>query len=355
MIRVLHTTMSLGAGGVERLLSDILPLFDPTRVVSNVVLLRDRGFRAEGLRRRGIDVRALGGRGIWDLAVLKRFQEAVDASACDILHAHLVWPSVAAALVKGARRLIWHVHDSPESLSVLHGLAERCFIRRSDAVIAVSEPVARFIRNRYPWVADRVHCLPNAILPGDVLPRRADGPPTIGFLGRLDEPKKGVMVLLRTVRRVADRCPDVRFVIAGDGPSRTALQRDAAALGVASHVEWVGEVTNPSEVLSRFDVLVLPSLWEGSPMVLLEAMAAGRAVVASNVGGIPDLLVDGKTGRLVPPGDDALLAEALLSIVTSPDRGCGLGEAGRRRVLESFSADGYVRRLEAIYEGVLAK
>ena len=353
MIRVAHVTMSLGAGGVERLLLDAVPLFDRARFDVRVLLLREPGFRAEELERRGVPVRALGGRGLWDVSLLPKFRRAVLDARCDILHAHLVWPSALSALFKGRARLVWHVHDAPASLSLFHSLAERTLIGRSDAVVAVSESIAAFLRARYPALAGRVRVFPNAIVAGEPVPRRAGEPPTIGFLGRLDEPKKGLAVLLRAARRVVDRRPDVRFLIAGNGPAREGLGKLSADLGLSGAVEWLGEVRDSAEALARFDVLALPSLWEGLPVVLLEAMAAGLPAVAGRVGGIPEVLVDGETGRLVAPGDDGALAEALLSVISSPDRGRAMGLAGRKRVLEKYDMVVYVRRLEALYEELL--
>jgi len=356
VIRILHTTMSLGTGGVERLLADTLPLVDRGRFQIEVLLLKEEGFRAEDLRRSGVPVRALGGKGLGDAGVPFGFRGAVRAGRYDVLHAHLTWPSVLAALFKGRARLLWHVHDTGESLTFFQRAAEALLIGRSDSVVAISEAVARAVRLRHPAVASRVRVIPNAILPSEAGPPASPaGSPVVGFLGRLDEPKKGLSVLLRAARRVADVRPDVRFVVAGDGPAGPSLRRMSRELGLEGTVEWVGEVKDAAALLRRWHVFVLPSLWEGFGVALLEAMDAGLPVIASRVGGIPEVVADGETGRLVRPGDDAALSDALLEITSSEDLRRTRGAAGRRRLLERFDARAAARAWEQAYDDVCGK
>jgi len=356
VIRVLHTTMSLGSGGVERLLADLLPLFDRRRVEAELLLLKEEGFRADDVRREGIRVRTLNGTGWGDLSLPLRFRRFLAEGDFDVIHAHLTWPAALAAVFKGRSRLVWHVHDMGESLSGAHLAAERALMGRADRVAAVSEAVAQAVRLRVPRASGRIRVVPNGIRTGMTVDRPGhSGPPVIGFVGRLDEPKKGLDVLLRSIRRVAAARPAVRFVIAGDGPSAAGLRARAEEWGLSGFIEWRGEVRDVPALLPTFDAFVLPSLWEGVPIALIEAMDAGLPVVATRVGGVPEVVVDGETGRLVPPADEERLAAAILEMVDSPSVRRAWGEAGRIRVRERFDVRNTARALESLYEEVLTR
>ncbi|HFE51945.1 MAG TPA: glycosyltransferase family 1 protein, partial [Bacteroidetes bacterium] len=153
----------------------------------------------------------------------------------------------------------------------------------------------------------------------------------IGFVGQLDE-RKGIADLLEAYRRLKQRLP-VRLVLVGKGPLEAEIRRRAPDAVLAGFREDI------PEVMKNVDVLVLPSYWEGFGIVLIEAMAAARPVVATNVSSIPEIVVNGETGLLVPPGQPEALAEALRRVLTDPALARRFGEAGRRRVLDKFTVD----------------
>jgi glycosyltransferase involved in cell wall biosynthesis len=154
--------------------------------------------------------------------------------------------------------------------------------------------------------------------------------PIVGFVGRL-QPEKGVDVLLQAATTVLAVVPQASFVIIGDGPLLPTLEEQAGQLGLSSRVRFLGFRADVPRLLTQLSAVVIPSRNEGTPLVLLEAMSAGVPVVASAVGGIQDVLRQGKEGLLVAPDDPAALADALCSLLLDPERMRSMGEAGRQR------------------------
>ncbi len=173
-------------------------------------------------------------------------------------------------------------------------------------------------------------------------------PRTIAMVACLREEKR-IDVLIAAAPRIAARHPDVEFWIVGDGPCREALVRLATATGALPHVRFLGHRDDVPAILSESDLFVLPSESEASPNVIFEAMAAGLPVVASRVGGIPELVTDGETGHLVRPGDPEALALALLDLLDHPDRVAAFGRAGRTRIARDYSFDRMVEQFERLY------
>ena len=177
------------------------------------------------------------------------------------------------------------------------------------------------------------------------------GPVTVLAVGRLRHPKD-----FPTLVRAAAAVPPgaLRVLVAGDGPERAALESDIARLGLAGTVELLGERTDVPELLARSDVFALSSRSEGLPMSVLEAMAAELPVVASRVGGVGELVRDGATGTLVPPGDSAALAHALAQLAADPELRARMGAAGRRRAEEEFGLERFGRAHARALPGRLA-
>jgi len=172
--------------------------------------------------------------------------------------------------------------------------------------------------------------------------------PVIGTLARLSR-QKGIDVLLEAIAIVAAERPDVRLVIAGGGPLEGELREQAARLGLGGVVDFMGWVDDARRLLPDFDIFVLPSRWEGMPIALLEARAAGLAAVATDVGGAHEVIRDGRDGWVVPPEDPVALAAALLDLVNDPARREEWGRAARAHTRAENSLDEMVRRTELLY------
>ncbi|MGY3438334.1 MULTISPECIES: glycosyltransferase family 4 protein [unclassified Marinovum] len=179
-----------------------------------------------------------------------------------------------------------------------------------------------------------VHC---GIDPARYDPTPRTGAPHLLFVGRLAA-VKGVPVLFDALAQVRDALPDLRVTLIGDGPERGELEQAAAGLGLGDMVAFAGyrNQTEVAQALRDTDALVLPSFAEGVPVVLMEAMAAGRPVIATQVGGVPELVEHGVSGCLVPPGDGDALAKAIMAVMADPDTRAAMGRAGREKVVDGF-------------------
>jgi glycosyltransferase involved in cell wall biosynthesis len=180
-----------------------------------------------------------------------------------------------------------------------------------------------------------------------------DTSPVVGIIASL-LPIKDHATLLRAIARAVSQLPALRLVIVGDGPEREPLERLAAQLGIASHVRFAGHQPNVPSFHYLFDVSVLTSISEGFPNSLVEAMAAGRPIVATNVGGVPDAVKHGENGLLVPPGDSDALAAALHSLLGDDSRRAAMGADGMRRARSEFHATAVMNSLTGLYHQLLA-
>jgi starch synthase (maltosyl-transferring) len=234
--------------------------------------------------------------------------------------------------------------------------------RLATGAVCVSEGVRRSSVEVARLDPDRLVVIPNGIDPAPIdasppVDRAALGVPAGDvlalFVGRLDA-QKDVRTLLVAAAIVAARRPDWHLAIVGDGPERDQLVRSPAASRIPSgRLHWLGRRDDVPGLLKAADFLVLPSRWEGMPNVVLEAMAARLAVVATAVEGPEDLVLPGRTGWLVPPCDPAALASALLDASADPDRLRSFGEAGRDRVERHFTRSAVIRSYDELWCRVL--
>ena len=277
----------------------------------------------------------------------------------DVVHTHGYHADVLGAQVVRALGIptttTLHGFTGGDRKNRLYEVLQRWAARRSGAAVAVSRPLADLLaRSGVP--RSRLHVVPNAIAPASspldrAAARAALGVPgdgfRIGWVGRLSA-EKGPDLMLRALSALGE--PAVMLSVLGDGPDITSLRTLAARLGVASQVRFHGPVPGASRLLRAFDAVVLSSRTEGTPMVMLEAMAAAVPVVATAVGGVPDLA--GGTASLVPPEDPDALAAALRALVDAPARRARLGESGARRVAADYATEPWVRRYDAVYSSI---
>jgi glycosyltransferase involved in cell wall biosynthesis len=287
-----------------------------------------------------------------DLRAIRSLREVIRDWAPVLVHAH----GVKAALVT----LLARPAAGPPVVVTFHNLWPggaltlplRLLAPRAAAAIAVSEAVRERLAAHSVHLR-RLEVIPNGIDLRSYAPAASlstDRPFTVAFLGRLTE-EKGIPVLLEAARRLPDAV-ELRLVIAGDGPLRTAVE--AEVLRPGSRVWFLGYQEQVLSVYQAADVVVMPSLAEGHPMAALEAMACGLPVVASRVGGLQEIVIDGETGMLTPPGDAASLGAALAALAADRERGLALGAAGRRRVEAHFTRERMLARLHSVYASVLA-
>jgi glycosyltransferase involved in cell wall biosynthesis len=280
----------------------------------------------------------------------------------DLVHAHIYASAAASALATVGTGVPLVVTEHTEGAwQGRHArLLSRLIYRRARSVIAVSSPIRGRLLERDGVPPEKISFIPNAVIsasgrkPGttSTLPDERREGPLVGVVARL-QPEKGVANFLKAAARVSAACPAARFLVVGDGPLREELLRLADRLGLRERVRFLGHRADARELVGLLDVLVVPSLTEGTPLIVLEAMAAGVPLVASAVGGVTDQVRHGKEGLLIPPGDATALGDALLELLQDPDRAHRLGEAGRRRADSVFSHAAMVRKIEGVYHAAL--
>lgn len=283
----------------------------------------------------------------------------------DVFHAHMSSPvsakyglaAAVAARVPAVLGTVQVISDYVPDRSTL--LQLRALARGVDRYLAVSRAIAGELVDRYRWPAARIEVVHNAVdlARFDVHASPAlraqlggsDTRPLVLTPARLDE-QKGHSFLFEAVARV----PDAIVVLAGDGEQRALLEALAAKLGIGDRVRFLGHRTDIPQLLAACDVFALPSLYEGSSLAVLEAMAARRAVVSSAIAGTDELIEDGREGLLVPPGDSEALAGALGRLLGDPKLRDTLAAHAHERVEREFSRERMGRRVTAIYEELLA-
>ncbi|MGY1633571.1 glycosyltransferase family 4 protein [Geodermatophilus sp. SYSU D01186] len=283
----------------------------------------------------------------------------------DVFHCHVGtgaedWDGVRLARRAGCRAVLQTQHLP---YLVAHPRKRRAYwhgIEEVDRLIAVSEGLRRTY-HRIGVPPERFTTVPNGVAPlrdriGRDAARAALGldprQPVVMTLGRLTH-MKGQWHLVDAVPGLLARFPDLAVVLVGDGPLRQALEKRAAALGVAGAVRFAGHRTDARQLLDAADVFVLPSRHEGMPLVALEAMEAGLPVVATRVIGSEEVVVDGRTGALVRPGDPQALGAALARLLADPGLRRRQGAAGRCRYLAAFTRQRMAADTAAVYEATL--
>jgi glycosyltransferase involved in cell wall biosynthesis len=369
-VRIALFAPLLGTGGTQRHLQQVVALLDPARFHVEVLTLRAGGEVEDELRAGGVSVRSLSvGARLTSARTLRAIVMAARAlrrARIDVVHGYQWRPALVGALAGRLAGVPLRL-ASKRSLTGEDRQAERAWrhiARQVDTVIVNAaalrvEGEERGMRCRWALLQNGVDTDHFRLAPPDPGARAALGldpqRPVVGTIGRLED-RKGHDQLLRAAGTMLaggnGRRPQI--VIVGDGPLREKLQAQAHSLGVAHSVRFVGTVADVRPSLAAMDVFVLPSHAEGMSNALMEAMAAARPVVATAVGGNTEVVVDGKTGVLIPPADPAAIADAIAALLRDPERAAGLGAAAREFVTRRFGARARVAELEHLYEERLA-
>lgn len=365
-VRVLQLITSLDRGGAENHLLALLTHADRAAFDFEVSVLRGEGELVGIFRNAGIPVHLLNARTRFDPFALRGLVALLRQRNYDIVHSHLFRADIYAALAvaqlgEGAPLLISTRHnDDRFFLNPFIGILHYLVSARQDLIIAISDHIARFTVSRGVRDPARVRRVYHGMEPTvtQALERdgqriRADlGLETVDFLvgnvGRLAL-QKGQRHLIAAMPLLLERVPRAHAVIAGRGDLEEYLRDLSLEVGVADRVHVLGPRRDVPALMHAMDVFAMPSIWEGFGLVLLEAMAAGRPIVASRVATIPEVVAEGETGLLVPAGDPVALADALAELAHDPERARRLGEAGRQRLRQQFSIEKMVGDTELLY------
>ena len=362
--RVLQLLATGGSGGAQESYTGLLLGLDRSRYEVRALSL-SAGSAVQRLRSLGVPVEVIDETddelAVRELAAWLRREEI------DLVHAHMFRAEVIgtrAAVAAGTGVIVATVHSSrvrsPEDVRLLASLTPSM-----DRLIVPSEAIERKVRSEGRDSA-RFAVVPNGIdlsrFSGPVRPCALRGEfispsaPLLGVVARL-EPEKGHRFLIDAMPAVLRAVPETWLAVIGEGSEARALRSRAASLAaaVARRIVFTGRRDDVSALTADLTVAVLPSLREAQGISLLEAMARRVPVVASDVGGIPEVVTDGVDGRLVPPGDPVALAGAIVELLRDPDLRRRLGDAGHATVAERFSIDAQVRRIQAVYDEELAR
>jgi len=272
----------------------------------------------------------------------------------DVFHANLSSPwscqyGIAAAALLRRPRVVAVYQLAVPPISGRQRRAKRLTSRGVHRHVGVGERVSREVEALVGLPAGSVRTIHNGVPDDQPAPARRPGPGRlVGAIGRLEH-QKGFDILLRALAEV----PGADLCVVGEGSERFRLEQLAVELGIAERVAWEGWSDNPRSYLAAFDVLALPSRFEGFPLAVLEALLACSAVAAADVGSVAEAVLGGETGLLVPPEDPAALAAALRRLLADPLLRERLGGQGRQLVLERFTAGHMTRAFESLYAELL--
>jgi len=368
---VLHVMDKFGVRGssihgVTRLLSWWFPRFDARRYRVRLIGLRPRDAASDHLAQQGVDVQVLG-KSKFDPSTLSALVGLIRQERARIVHLHGYGASNfgrVAARLTGVRTIV-HEHFVDPAMPGYQGIVDAALARWTDRGIAVSQSVKTFMVAKRRLPAVRVQVIFNgapleefrARNGAEVEALRArwgipEGVPVLGTVGRIDE-QKGNRYLLEAAAALRRAGRRVKVMLVGDGPLLGALQAQCRAAGLEQDVIFTGFQEDIPALQSLFTIQVFPSLWEGTPLTLFEAMGTGRAIVATTADGLGEVLTDGHNARLVAPRDAAGLGAALDSVLADPAQAArlaaqALADSGRFHIQRSVDA------MQAMYDELLA-
>ncbi len=295
---------------------------------------------------------------------------AVGALHAQIIHTHSLRAGLVGALVMAGApgaKLVATIHNFPPGGATMRARrsqerwAVRMLLRQADRLVTVSDALRNELIALRPQVAGRTLTIPNGVdtsadaveqataraaleLPAEAL--------VVGMVARL-APAKGIAEFIQCCKLVSEQWPAARFVLAGGGPLWEEAQARREELGLGDRLQLLGEVESAREVMGAVDVLVVASTSEGSSVVAMEAMAYGKPVVATRVGGLPEVVSDGETGIVVEPGDPRGLAEGIGRLLHDPDLGRQMGMRGRQRARQCYDTRQMLARVKDVYADLL--
>lgn len=343
--------MTLRTGGLERLLVDFGRFHDRSRYKLSFVALETLGPPAEELHKAGFSVRSLEISQNGKAQSLQQLRHLLKSEQVDVVHTHNTYPhfyGTMAARWAGVKTVINTQHGRGCGNGWKSLWQFRLANRLAARVIGVSEDATRLCQEQDPRNAAKIQCIWNGI---DIDRFAFHGPqpnPVAISVARLS-PEKDFPTLLRAIRKVVVIHPGFRLKLVGNGSERPLLEKIAAELRIAKHIEFLGERNDVPDLLRTAGFYVSSSKTEGISLTLLEAMAVGLPAVTTSVGGNPEIVMDGVTGKLVPPLNPDALAVAILEMIEQHNNWRQMGEIGRLRIEQNFSVRNTVHNYETLY------
>ncbi|MBX7054539.1 MAG: glycosyltransferase family 4 protein [Pyrinomonadaceae bacterium] len=369
-IKVLHLTSTrYGIGGVERLL---LEMSDKYQVENFDVAYCNLFCDEEGegkfptaIRQKGLDYIEISGKRVRDLPSMARnLRKILEYRQIDVLHLHMLQATIVGGLAQMGTRtstvVTKHYTDGLSRHAAWIKKLDHWSTKRAKCIVAISDYVRQdliqlgFNSNKITVIHngtdisefDRNVALVESSKAAELRDRVL-----IGSVGSLTE-RKGHNLLIAAMPRILESVPNAHLMIVGEGPMRAELEQLIDRNGLREQVALVGFRENVAPLLSEMDLYVHPSIHEPFGISILEAMAAKKCVVATSVEGVPEIVLEGITGVLVPPKNCSALSEKIVSLLQNDDQRLRMGEAGRRRVEEHFTIGRVVNEYQAIYKSL---
>jgi glycosyltransferase involved in cell wall biosynthesis len=349
--------------GVKRLFAWMIPRFDPARYNVSLVSLRRKDLSEETLDSFGIDITYLH-KSKFDPATLPALLKVIDRKQIDVLHLHGYGATTFGRLAGGMRRLpaILHEHANLTDTPWFQKVADRLLEPLTDIAIAVSESTAEFVVNARQIPANKVKVVylgvpleefSRARGADEIAAARAElgiapGDFAVGTVTRLHD-SKGNSYLVDAARLVLNERPHAKFFLVGEGPLLGALQEQARALDLGDRFVFAGFAKDVARVVSAFDLSVFPSLWEGTPLTVFEALAMGKAIVATDADGLLDVLTSERDAVIVPRRDAPALAAAIVRAIDDDALRARLSAAARE-TSRQYDIASFVRKMESLYD-----
>lgn len=362
-LRILQLVSSLTIGGAEQIVLSLAERVDASRFQTHVCSLSVVGQNSlqPEFERLSVPLLALNARRFYDLKAMQAVRQYVKQQQIDVIHTHLTDADVVGRLVGRSLNIpvLSTMHNMPHNYC--RQRRDRYWLQRFTArslvahLVAVSPRIREMYISQWGIPAQRISAIYNsvrmepflAVAPGVPASRWHTGP-IITNVARFN-PQKAQHLLLAAAPLVLKQFPQATFLLVGKGHLEQDLRRQVQALGLSQNVVFTGVRHDIADILAQTDVFVLPSLWEGLPLSAIEAMAAARAVLVTDVGGNSELVVSGQSGVVVPPNNVGALATGLLNVLADEPARLALGAAARQRVKLLFSTERFVQQHEALY------
>ena len=366
-IKIIHIITGIAVGGAENHLLSLLGKLDRRKYKIDLAYLKDKAELKDAFESIGISPIRIDLKSNYDLIALWRLFRLIKRERYNIVHTHLfhadTYGTLAAYLAK-VPIIISSKHNDEEFLQKLvYKMLHRVTTLFSKKIIALSDHVKDYVVRIGVGNPDKVKTIyygldwrPYDNLNRSYTVREEFGIDKrtilIGTIARLTK-QKGLKYLLEAFRQVLDTEKNCKLMIVGRGELEDELKNLSKELGIEDKVIFTGFREDIPEIMHSLDIFVLPSLWEGLGRVFLEAMAARKPIVATNVSAIPEVIANGETGILVPPRNPGALVKGILHLIKNPDAVIRMGEAGRKRLEEKFSIEEMVRKTKEIYESLI--
>ena len=353
-IVVAHVILSLEIGGMEQVVVDLVKAIDRGRFEPVVVCLMRLGPLGEELKALGVSIHLLPSMTpivsfLYPAPLVKILRQV----SAEVVHVHSgCWfKGVVGARLCGVKRVIYTLHGATYGRTVVETLLERIAATFTSRIVTVSDDLALQLKEAGHLPMEKVSVIINGIDTerfASVTGNPVSGRVRIGIIARLD-PVKDLGTLLRALQLLFDMGVSADLAIVGDGPERERLEALSAELGLGSHVTFHGFQRDTLQRLAEIDIFALSSLREGTSISILEAMAAGRPIVATAVGGNPALIADGVNGLLVPPSDPIAFSQALLKLINHQELRTQMSENNRLKSQQKFSLGAMKEKYEELY------